>query len=67
MVDKVGAELELLFADLAAENTAVEPLDLLHFKPTHQLLLVIIQGDLVAFGDVLVEREVVTENTENRK
>ena len=67
VVDKIGAELELLFADLAAENTAVEPLDFFHFKPTHQLLLVIIQGDLVAFGDVLVEREVVTENTENRK
>ena len=67
VVDKIGAELELLFADLAAENTAVEPLDFFHFKATHQLLLVIIQGDLVAFGDVLVEGEVVTENTENRK
>ena len=67
VVDKIGAELELLLADLAAENTPVEPLDFLRFETTHKLLLVVVQGDLVALGDVLVEGEVVTENTENRK
>ena len=54
VVDKIGTELELLLADLAAKNTPVQPLDLLSFKTTHQLLLVVIQGDLVALGDVLV-------------
>ena len=67
VVDKIGTELELLLADLAAKNTPVQPLDLLSFKTTHQLLLVVIQGDLVALRDVLVEGEVVTENAENRK
>ena len=67
VVDKIGAELELLLADLAAENTPVEPLDFLGFETTHQLLLVVVQGDLVALGDVLVEGEVVTENAESRK
>ena len=54
VVDKIGAELELLLADLAAKNTPVKPLNFLGFKTTHQLLLVVIQGDLVALGDVLV-------------
>ena len=67
VVDKIGAELELLLADLAAENTPVEPLDFLGLETTHQLLLVVVQGDLVALGDVLVEGEVVTENAESRK
>ena len=67
VVDKIGTELELLLADLAAKNTPVEPLNFLSFKTTHQLLLVVVQGDLVALGDVLVEGEVVTENAENRK
>ena len=67
VVDKIGTELELLLADLAAKNTPVQPLDLLSFKTTHQLLLVVVQGDLVALRDVLVEGEVVTENAENRK
>ena len=67
VVDKIGTELELLLADLAAKNTPVQPLDLLSFKTTHQLLLVVVQGDLVALRDVLVEGEVVTENAEKRK
>ena len=67
VVDKIGAELELLLADLAAENTPVKPLNFLSFETTHQLLLVVVQGDLVALGDVLVEGEIVTENAENRK
>ena len=67
VVDKIGAELELLLADLAAENTPVEPLDFFGLETTHKLLLVVVQGDLVALGDVLVEGEVVTENAENRK
>lgn len=64
VVDKIGTELELLLADLAAKNTPVQPLDLLSFKTTHQLLLVVVQGDLVALRDVLVEGEVVTENAD---
>ena len=67
VVDKIGAELELLLADLAAKNTPVEPLDFLGLETTHQLLLVVVQRDLVALGDVLVEGEVVTENAESRK
>ena len=67
VVDKIGAELELLLADLAAENTPVEPLDFLGLETTHKLLLVVVQGDLVALGDVLVEGEVVAENADSRK
>ena len=67
VVDKIGAELEVLVADLASENTPVQPLNLFRLETTHQLFLVVVQRHLVALRDVLVEGEVVTEDAEKEK
>ena len=61
--DELRPELELLLAHLAAKNASVQPLNLLSLKSTHELLLVVIQAHFVALGDMLVEGEVVTQNT----
>ena len=67
VVDKIGAELEVLVADLASENTPVQPLNLFRLETTHQLFLVVVQRHLVALRDVLVEGEVVTEDAEKER
>ena len=64
--DELRPELELLLAHLAAKNASVQPLNLLSLKSTHELLLVVIQAHFVALGDMLVEREVVAQNTATR-
>ena len=67
MVDEIRPEVELFFANLAAKDATIQPVNLFGFKGTHQLLLVVIQGNLVALSDMLIQGEVVTKDAERKK
>ena len=61
---EVRPELELSGAELTDESAKVEPLNPVLVVVNHELVVVVLQGDPVCLGEVLVDGEVVTQDTD---
>ena len=58
----IQPKLELLLAQFTGKDASVEPINPVHIIVYHQLVVIVLQTDMMGFGQVLVDAEVVTQD-----
>ena len=58
----IQPKLELLLAQFTGKDASVEPINPVHIIVDHQLVVIVLQTDMMSFGQVLVDAEVVTQD-----